>query len=102
MKCPRKAEESRTVMFQLCNTGIPIVAEVQCDSILNPCVIADASIRATASGHKPSLRIGSRARGSLRGVALSGAQQSRRDTKWGLAARRGSSFSTLEALREKA
>src|SRR5512139_2899920 len=44
-----------------------------------PC---DPSTRATASGRGPSLGMGSREKGSLRGVARSGAQRSRRETKW--------------------
>ena len=43
---------------------------------------SDPSTRATASGRGPSLGMGSRGKGSLRGVALSGAQRSRRETKW--------------------
>jgi len=35
--------------------------------------VCDLSTRATASGRGPSLGIGSRAKGGLRGVALSGA-----------------------------
>ena len=43
---------------------------------------SDPSTRVTASGRGPSLGMGSRGKGSLRGVALSGAQRSRRETKW--------------------
>jgi hypothetical protein len=43
---------------------------------------SEPSTRATASGRGPSLGMGSRGKGSLRGVALSGAQRSRRETKW--------------------
>lgn len=31
-------------MFQLCNTRISIIAEVQCDSILSPYAIADPPV----------------------------------------------------------
>ena len=44
---------------------------------------SDPSTRVTASGRGPSLGMGSRGKGSLRGVALSEAQRSRRETKRG-------------------
>src|SRR5512136_291853 len=43
---------------------------------------SDPSTRATSSGRGPSLGMGSQGKGTPQGVALSGAQRSRRETKW--------------------
>jgi hypothetical protein len=59
---------------------------------------SDPSTRATASGRGPSLGMGSRGKGSLRGVALSGAQRSRRETKWVPRALPGGTHSQVPAL----
>jgi hypothetical protein len=56
------------------------------------------STRAKASGRGPSLGMGSRGKGSLRGVALSGAQRSRRETKWVPRALPGGTHSQVPAL----
>jgi hypothetical protein len=76
----RKAAELESIIKAVRQWGVkPIMLDATRKRLKS---VSDPSTWATASGSGPSLGVGSQGRGSLRGVALSGAQRSRRETKW--------------------